>query len=423
MKSATLAATLLLTAALTACASPQPAPASALDTLRSTGNMIQLENALRTADPANTEFAFSTLMLELKMTADGAAPGRLADWLSQTPDLPDTIISAGYEGLSERAHLETRYADSAQAAAIALHHASEDRRTDLADQLALAQAASTVPVSRSIGASETVLETRTDLARLLRVPVGFDDCASAELIVDTGAEISVIRESLAQAFSMRPLEGSIRVGTPTDFVLGHLVVAEQISVGEMVFTDVVFLTLPDDMLTLADGAYIIDGILGLQVFRTAGRVGWNEGGTQFLLGTAVPALQADDAALFWHTDGVGLAISIQDQRAVGFFDSGASTTLFRSGVLDHLTPGQISALDVQSRVRRGLGGAEEVTTQTLAELEISLAGASFHFEPATILPPEEDIPAADIAAVGNDLIKQVAIFWLDLELMRYRVER
>tara|TARA_R110000803_G_scaffold35564_1_gene76841 strand:- start:1654 stop:2919 length:1266 start_codon:yes stop_codon:yes gene_type:complete len=412
-----LGAFLVLAVAATAQAdSPQE-----FDRLIDIGDMPALAEALaRDGVPSvNRELAIE--MAQLSLSGAPVDVDRVSGWIEQTDGLSDDQRRGAFRALAERAFLETRYADAAAALEHALAFADDEARADIAPDLALYRVASLVAPVRVTSAAGTTVPITRDMANQMRVDLRLEDSASVPFLVDTGAEISVIMDRHARTAGLRFLEGEVQVGTVTEDVTGRLAVADRVQIGDMIVRNVVFLVLPDDMLTFSDGDYTADGILGLQVFAAAGRMGWSQGGGQLALGEAVPVVDATNLRLYWHSGGLGLEIWRRGHPASAFFDSGASRTIFRPGLLAHLDDEERARLVRSSRTRAGVGGEEAIETQMLDTLALTIGGSELIYQNLTIDPPEEDLPAADIAAIGNDLVQRVDRLNLDFRTMRYQV--
>ncbi|MDG2044028.1 MAG: retropepsin-like aspartic protease [Maricaulis sp.] len=416
-------AALLATCCLTTPGSAQHAECTTdavLTELRHAWAFNHLTEATANTDCISVEMELSRHVAAVLAGAGQNGLLALENWLQLTAALNDEQLAFGFNLLAARAHLETRYSDSAYFAELALSHADEEDRADITDALQLARVARNIPASTSTGESGTRVEARLDLAQLLRTTVGLGDDIALDMIIDTGAEISVIANRVAITAGLEFLDGNIRVGTPTDYVTGQLAVADEITIGEMTVSNVVFLVLPDAMLSLADGAYTIEGIIGLQVFRTLGRMGWERQGESLLLGDAVDRLAIRDTPIFWHDEGVGLIVETNAIAGPALFDSGASRTLFRHGLVDALTEPQTRQLMERADSVTALGGTEDIVVQTLGELTMRIGGANLSYENIAINAEDEDIPAADFASVGNDAVRQSESFSIDFGRMRYR---
>jgi len=393
----------------------------ALASLLEAGAHPQLGAALDEVTADGGYPAFARHVHTLATRSDPGDLDRFRTWLDQATDLSDAQRLLALRALANRAFLETRYADAAAALEEAEPLAPCDEQAGIATDRALYQVAADLPPIASIGGRGGQLSSTRDLANLLRVDVTFPDRSSVPMVVDTGAEISVIMDSHARAAGLRFLEGEVEVGTVTEAVTGHLAVADRLQLGDMIFEHVLFLVMPDEELVFADGAYPLDGIMGLQVFNAAGRMSWAEGGQTLTFGEAAPALGPDAPLLFWHRDGVALTVR-HDSTALGtFFDSGASRTIFRRGLLDHLSEDERASLSQSTRTRSGVGGTEEVAIQTLGRVDLIVGGHPMTYTNITIDPPEDDEPAADIAALGNDLVRENAQVTLDFDTLRYRI--
>lgn len=381
----------------------------------------QLGAALDALDAEEANAAFARHIHTLVTRSDPGDLDRFRTWLDQARDLSEAQRLLALRALANRAFLETRYADAAAALDEAEILAPREEQAGIATDRALYEVAANIPPIASIGGRGGQLPSTRDLANLLRVDVTFSDRASVAMVVDTGAEISVIMDSHARAAGLRFLDGEVEVGTVTEPVTGHLAVADRLQLGDMTFEHVLILVMPDEDLVFADGAYPLDGILGLQVFNAAGRMSWAEGGQTLTFGEAAPALSPDAPSLFWHTDGIALAVGHDGSELGAFFDSGASRTIFRPGLLDHLSEDERASLSQSTRTRSGVGGTEEVVIQTLDRVELIIGGHAMTYADITIDPPEDDEPAADIASLGNDLVRENAQVTLDFDSLRYRV--
>ncbi|WP_417468514.1 retropepsin-like aspartic protease family protein [Maricaulis sp.] len=404
-----------------ACAAQAQTPAS-YDAQIESGDMPALAQALNRDDAPAAGRDWAGAMGRLALSSDYGDIDTVTTWLAQADSLSPTRLRQTFAALAERAFLETRYRDAANA----LEHVlaltdDETRRAEVARDQALYRIASPVPpvsVSGALGASVPI--TR-DMANQMRVDVGLAGTATVPMLVDTGAEISVIMDRHARAAGLRFLDGEVQVGTVTEDVTGRLAVAERVELAGVLIENLVFLVLPDDDLTFADGAYTADGILGLQAYAAVGHMAWSEGGTRLSFGTAAAPLEATDPRLYWHSDGLGLEVWHGERAAGAFFDSGASRTIFRPGLLPLLDASERARLLASERTRGGLGGEEIIAINQLDTLSLGIGGVELTYNELTIDPPEEDLPPGDIAAIGNDLIARADQVTLDFEAMRYRV--
>lgn len=413
---------LIAALALTGAAMAQAQTPSVYDAMIEAGEMPALAQSLARDDAPAAGRGWAEAISRLTLGADAGDIDAVTAWLGEADGLTRNQQRQTFDALAERAFLETRYRDAADALGHVLTLTEDaDRRAEVTRDRALYEIASPVPPISVSGAAGGSLSVTRDMANQMRIDVGVEDAVSVPMLVDTGAEISVIMDRHARAAGLRFLEGEVQVGTVTEDVTGRLAVAERVELAGVIVNNLVFLVLPDDVLTLADGAYTVDGILGLQAYAAIGRMGWSQAGTRLSFGAAAAPLEASDPRLYWHSDGLGLEVRHGDRAAGAFFDSGASRTIFRPGLLPLLDASERASLVTSERTRTGLGGEETIAITQLDTLSLGIGGVELTYNELTIDPPEEDLPAGDIAAIGNDLIQRADQVTLDFQAMRYRV--
>jgi predicted aspartyl protease len=91
-------------------------------------------------------------------------------------------------------------------------------------------------------------------------------------LLDTGANLSALMRSEADALGLKVRPAGISVGTSTDMkVTADLAVADRVAIGGLSYAHVVFLILPDEMLTFP-GGFRIPGILGFPLIEPMGEL-------------------------------------------------------------------------------------------------------------------------------------------------------
>jgi hypothetical protein len=105
-----------------------------------------------------------------------------------------------------------------------------------------------------------------DIAGLFNVPVSIGN-DTIDFVFDTGANISVMVKSLASKYGATILKNKVNVyaftGKKIESELGLI----NFKFGDIEIKNAVFLIFPDSILSFADGAYIIRGVIGFPVMN------------------------------------------------------------------------------------------------------------------------------------------------------------
>lgn len=118
-----------------------------------------------------------------------------------------------------------------------------------------------------------------DKAGLANIPVTIqgNEC---NFIVDTGADLCVLRKGYAEKLKLRKIEASISLkGSTGKDNLSELAVADSIKIGEITARNVVFLVLPDEKLVFPQINYEINGIIGFPIMQQLKELHFSKDGT------------------------------------------------------------------------------------------------------------------------------------------------
>lgn len=419
-----------VTAALLAIAGMTPANADGgaaergsptLQSARMDENPIALKRLLNHPADDKVEHALSAAFLKSRSLPVAFAASSLEQWIAAHPDAAPEAKAFAYGQLGDRYMAKTEYKKAAAAFRQTQVLLADQSDSDLNDQAVLAELAATVPPIERTGAAGANVALERDLANLRRAPVGVAGVISP-MIVDTGAEISVVAQSVAETSQMAFLDGEVTVGTTTDNVSGRLAVSNDVKVGGMTFENVLFLVLPDEQLTFADGQYFVDGIIGLPLFTAARRMAWRDGATRLLLGTAVGEESGTPVPLYWHDGGLALEVTYQQAAFPAFFDSGASRSsgslLFKS----LLSQQDQDTLLAQDDTRTGVGGTQDTRNYILPAVELGVGGELIPLTDFKITGEQLDHPGGDIGIVGSDILARTRSFSVDFARMTYQID-
>ncbi len=155
------------------------------------------------------------------------------------------------------------------------------------------------------------------------VPVSVDGHRRSYLL-DTGANLSALMRSEADALGLTVRPASISVGTSTDMkVTADLAVADRVTIGGLTYAHVVFLVLPDAALTFP-GGFRIPGILGFPLIEPMGELRMR--GDTVAVPATVPARPVHNLALEQFS--MLTPVRWKGASFICQFDTGANTTDF-----------------------------------------------------------------------------------------------
>jgi hypothetical protein len=243
-----------------------------------------------------------------------------------------------------------------------------------------------------------------------------------EVVLDTGANLSVITQSAAKKLGLRMLEGSASIRSATsNEVATRIGLADRIVIAGSVLLNVAFLVLDDAQLEMpVPGGYRIDAIVGFPVFRALGRIRFGE--RDFIVETEQPKdparppnLRAIGSSLFVQTEINGIPVPLH-------LDTGAN----RSGLSPRFAreqPEVLTGLERRTGQLGGAGGAMMQIDQALwRTIEITVAGRTHELPELVIQISDLQTAMSDYYGVlGNDVLKAFQSFTLDFKNMHFQL--
>ena len=138
---------------------------------------------------------------------------------------------------------------------------------------------STVPGQKIKMGETSQIPLSKDKAGLANIPVSVQG-RECNFIVDTGADLCVLRKGLADKLKLRKIETSVSVkGSTGKENKTELMIADSIKIGKITVKNVVFLVLPDDKLSFPQINYEINGIIGFPVIQQLKELHFSKDGT------------------------------------------------------------------------------------------------------------------------------------------------
>lgn len=279
-----------------------------------------------------------------------------------------------------------------------------------ADDIAMARTLHALPPVRAIGSAKVPLVPNKLGSRSVTIEVnGF----ASPWFVDSGAEVSVVSQSVADRIKVRMLPGKVQVGTTTAPVGGRMGVVDVLHIGGATVENLPVLVLPDAQLTIA-GLPTIPAILGLPALVAFHRVAWLDGASELALGNAAPAPPAGSPRLYWHEEGVGVPISTARGTRGAHLDTGANASYLRAPGHALLSRAEERSARVHDRRIGGAGGVVQARQKVLPVLRLRIAGAPVVLRDVSIVEPDHQ----GAARIGDDVVAQLDELTLDFDTMR-----
>jgi len=350
-----------------------------------------------------------TVQILLRHSQFGApgADDAIRRWLAANPGAPKGDRAAMWHRLCSDYGVQGAYHLAFQACS---SEAAVAPQGEADDDVAMARALQGVPPVRAIGSASVPLTPNKLGSRSASVTVnGF----ALPWFIDSGAEVSVVSQSVAERIAVRLLPGSVRVGTTTAPVSGRMAVVDRLSIGDAEIENLPVLVLPDAQLTIAD-LPTIPAILGLPALVAFHRVAWLNGGETLALGNAAPPVPADAARLYWHEEGVGVPVSTPRGTRGAHFDSGANASYLRAAGRTLLTRAQARSAAPHDRRIGGAGGMVNSRHDVLPRLTLRIAGAPITLTDVSIVDQDKE----GAARIGDDAIARLSALTLDFDQMR-----
>ncbi|MBO9584973.1 MAG: aspartyl protease family protein [Flavobacterium sp.] len=254
--------------------------------------------------------------------------------------------------------------------------------------------------------SKITLATIRDKAGLITTEVKAKDTL-AHFVFDTGAGISCITESIAKKMGLKILpDDDISVesftGQKNKVRIG---VAPEITLGELKIHNAVFLVYPDKAFTFADGAYVINGIIGFPIVKELGTITIEKDKLTF---SKELDSGANEKNLFVDELRAIVMLEYKGKTLPFNFDSGAKVSLFNKAFYEKFKTALDQAGTLET-MKSSSAGAEVVSTEVLVlkEQQISLGNKTIQLQKMEIDPKDYGVYGeVNFGNIGQDILGQ-----------------
>lgn len=262
-------------------------------------------------------------------------------------------------------------------------------------------------------ATKTALSVlRTDGAR--RIPVEIGD-SLRHYGFDTGANLSVLMRSEAEALGLEIQPVGLAIGSSTDAsVAADIAVAPHVTIGRIDYQNVVFLVLPDSALTFP-GGFRIPGLIGFPVIEAMGEIRFMPDGS-LEIPAQVPIRSLHNLALEELRPLV--QVDYDGEKLVCLLDTGAGqTSFFAPYYLRHRARFESQGAP-DSMKTGGAGGVRKLPVYRLPRVDLALGDTTvvLHDVPVhtSFLHSPKDEPACRI---GRDVLNSFGKYVLNFRSM------
>ena len=301
------------------------------------------------------------------------------------------------------------------------HIMSNEKIADLRNNKIIWTALSSIPAQTSTIKRDVSVMLKRDFAGLLNVNVNFENGNEENFIFDTGANFSVVRESVAIKNKWKIIKAGFEVGSSTGAkVKSDIAIADSIVIAGSVFRNVVFLLFSDKDLTIKPlplVKYNIMGIIGLPVIMEFGEIEIHSNGQL----TIPKSLSKRNHRNFALPEFMPIVYVQLHNDTLGFhFDTGARKTSLTKRYLDTY-PVTTNEKETTKTVG-GAGGTKQVAIVELDELKLSLAGKVATIEDVPIRLEQRHDKRNIYGNLGQDFLKQFKLVRINFDSMFIELE-
>jgi len=316
---------------------------------------------------------------------------------------------------------QSRYAESLAALDAALPSVSDPAmRADLEQSRTFIEPLVGAPPTQArIGPAASIALTR-DATSHMRADIGVNG-GTVDAILDTGSGVSTLSLSNARRLGVRMLAGQASIGTATSQnVTTGLAIADRVTLGGAEFRNVIFLVMPDEALTFANGAYVVHAIVGLPLLMPLGRLEYRKignGATETLrYGPSSNRAGRDSNLLADGVEAVALVRANDNARTLRFFiDNGAPHSHLNRRFADEL-PEITSSGRHQAVTTAGGGGSEtQADAMILPSLTLHIGSGAAQLSNVPLIDDHHTSRHGDI---GLDALEPGRGYVLDFIAMR-----
>lgn len=241
-------------------------------------------------------------------------------------------------------------------------------------------------------------------------------------VLDTGANLSVLMRSEAEALGFRIRGAGVEVGTSTDVkIAADVAVADHLTIGSLEYRHVVFLVLPDEHLSFPDG-FRIPGLIGFPVIEAMGAVRFHTDGILEISPSSSPAPLRNLAL----EELVPLTrVRYEEDFLVCRLDTGASETVFYEPFYQKYRSRVEETGAKSSHLTAGAGGVRVIPAFTMPQIAIEAGGQVLTIcdRPVYTESIADEKDNYLFCNLGFDVLSRLPEYTIDFRSMSFRLEQ
>ncbi len=261
------------------------------------------------------------------------------------------------------------------------------------------------------------LKLEQDKAGLDRIPIKVNGTQS-NFVLDTGANFSVIQRSVAEENNVEVIDANFEVAGFTGMMVeSDIAVASEITLGNHVFRNVIFLVVEDETLTFPQFDYSIEGIIGFPVLEAAKEIHIKTKENVIEIPEKVNDYSLNNLAMDGFTPLV--QVKYKEDQLLCTFDTGAdNTTFYSTFTKKYSSEFNRSIYEEKELNQMGAGGAKAVKGFEVPSFSFGIGGQEVTITDVRLFVEEiSSAPETRYANIGQDVVNQFDKMILNFETM------
>ena len=403
-----------------ACAFAQPAPG--LKQLYEQKRYFELRDALRDySGPQSVDLLFYRGAVSNKFNRARQSNAYLDSYLKQAGgDSDDALLIECYKLLGDNYRKTYQYRRAAAAYQTLLTRFGRtleaSDRADYENERKLWRALARVPPQRTTFDGDSMVRQDKDG----HFPFEINQRKVA-LAFDSGANLSVLTNSLARRLALKVIDAPIEVvAIAGNKVKAGLAVAPRMRIGNVTVRHAVFLVLADKDLYITEANFQIDGLIGFPVIESLRQVTFVRGS-----GIVVPATPGRGGEQNLCLDGLTPLIAgwFEGARLSFALDTGATRSTLYPPFFKKYEAEVRAKYGTRAEKIIGVGGHREIKGYLAKDIAITFSGRQARYAQIPILTEYTNEDSRHFYGnLGQDLLQQFASMTLNFEAMSLAFE-